>query len=224
MAIKRIVAPERFIGLSTDSKVSDGSTSIRPGATVLEYDTGDMYVTYNGADWVLKSDEVRGKLKQVTASIPLASLGTYSAYDVMSNSTDSGTTFAFPAIGRSNGAGGYITEAAVSLDTTGVTPRLTMFLFNALPIGGTIRDNVLNLHVQETDLDKSQRKIDWVATETLNSGASEAVATPSTYGNLPLPFICASNADDLYGVLVTRDAVILGTGGTATVSLIVEQY
>ncbi len=223
MAVKRIVAPERFIQALADTKVTDGSTSVRPGATTLEYD-GDMYITYDGVNWVPKLDSIRGRMKTVTASLPLASLNAYAANDILTNSTAAGTTFAFPAILRADGAYGYITGAKISFDTTAVTPRTSMFLFNAVPTGGTIRDNVLNLHITATDLAKYQGKIDWVATETLNSGASEALASPSTYGNLPISVKGASGADDLYGVLVTRDIVTLGTGGTATVSLTVEQY
>ncbi|KKL64554.1 hypothetical protein LCGC14_2163810 [marine sediment metagenome] len=37
-------------------------------------------------------------------------------------------------------------------------------------------------------------------------GNSETEATPSTVGNLPLAFNCASGDDALYGVLVTKDA------------------
>jgi len=223
MAVKRIVAPERFIQAVADTKVTDGSTSVRPGATTLEYD-GDMYITYDGANWVPKLDTVRGKLKTVSVSKPLASLGSYAAYDVMSNSTASGTSWGFTAVGRANGAYGYVTKARIVSDTTGKVFRPTMFLFNAIPVGAALNDNALNLSVAGTDSAKYIGKIDWVATETLNSGASEAVATPSTYGNLPLVFECNSGADDLFGVLVTRDAIALGTGGTVTVALTVEQY
>lgn len=58
MTVKRVVAPERFIGASspTDTKPTDGATSVRPGATYFEYDTKDLYITYDGTNWVVKKD------------------------------------------------------------------------------------------------------------------------------------------------------------------------
>ena len=58
MAVKRIVTPERFVGLSTDSKPTDGATSVRPGATFLEYDTNVLYITHDGTNWVVKSASI----------------------------------------------------------------------------------------------------------------------------------------------------------------------
>ncbi len=58
MTVKRVVTPERFVGASTDEKPTDGATSVRPGATFLEYDTGNLYTTYNGTTWVIKPSHV----------------------------------------------------------------------------------------------------------------------------------------------------------------------
>jgi hypothetical protein len=43
----------RFIGLSTDTE----PTSVNAGATFFEYDTGKLYTTPDGTNWVLKSAE-----------------------------------------------------------------------------------------------------------------------------------------------------------------------
>ncbi len=51
----------RFIGLSTDTKPTSG---IPTGATYLEYDTGKLYTTPDGSNWVLKSAE--GAIFQAT--------------------------------------------------------------------------------------------------------------------------------------------------------------
>jgi len=54
MTVKKIVAPEKYIGYSTDDK----PTKVRDGATFLEYDTGDLYITYNGGtNWTLKTPD-----------------------------------------------------------------------------------------------------------------------------------------------------------------------
>jgi hypothetical protein len=51
----------RWIGLSTDTKPTSG---IPVGATYLEYDTGKLYTTPDGSNWVLKSAE--GAIFQMT--------------------------------------------------------------------------------------------------------------------------------------------------------------
>jgi hypothetical protein len=67
-------------------------------------------------------------------------------------------------------------------------------------------------------------KIDFPAMEDLGTGDSEAIATPSTVGGLPLAFECASAADDLIGILVNRDAFTQVAGKEMRVVLTVEQY
>ena len=47
MAIKFITSIERFLGLSTDTK----PTSVPIGSEFYEYDSRDLYVTYDGTNW-----------------------------------------------------------------------------------------------------------------------------------------------------------------------------
>jgi len=55
-------------------------------------------------------------------------------------------------------------------------------------------------------------------------GDSESVVTPSTVGNLPLYFTCATTDDKLYGVLVTTIAFTNETAGDDyIIKLTVEQ-
>ena len=59
MAVKRIVTPNRFIGESTDTKYTQATNSrVRNGDTFYEQDTGDLYITYDGTNWVLKPNKV----------------------------------------------------------------------------------------------------------------------------------------------------------------------
>ena len=53
MTVKRIVTPEKFIGAAGEQP-TDGATSVRPGATFYDKDTGIMYITYDGTNWVVK--------------------------------------------------------------------------------------------------------------------------------------------------------------------------
>ena len=51
MTVRKIVTPERYIGLAGDTK----PTAVRSGATYYAYDSNDLYITYdNGANWSLK--------------------------------------------------------------------------------------------------------------------------------------------------------------------------
>ena len=92
-----------------------------------------------------------------------------------------------------------------------------MFLFNAAP-STNLNDNVANAAPAYADEAQYVGKIDFPALEDLG-GMSEAIATPSTTGNLPLAFECSSTADDLIGILVTRDAI---TGEVATNTLTIR--
>ena len=53
MTVKRIVGSDKFIGV-TGEEPTDGATTVRPGATFYDWETGIMYITYDGATWVEK--------------------------------------------------------------------------------------------------------------------------------------------------------------------------
>jgi len=166
---------------------------------------------------------VSGVQKQVSVTKALAAADDYAAEDVMCENATTGVAWTFAAIARANGASGYITKAHALWETTALTPRLTLYLFNAAPTT-ELDDNKANAAPAFADLAQYVGKIDFPAMEDLG-GMSESVATPSTTGNLPLAFTCATAADDLIGILVTRDAI---TGEVATKSmtirLTIEQY
>ena len=76
MSVKLITTIQRFTGLSTDTKPTGAV-----GCTFLEYDTGKLYETPDGTNWVLKSAEnalfqtTTIDLKQVAASYDLFTAG-----------------------------------------------------------------------------------------------------------------------------------------------------
>jgi hypothetical protein len=213
------VAHKLYIGAAADTK----PTGVPIGSRCYEYDTNKWYITDDdGTNW-REMQNVDGIVKTVSVTKALAAAGDYAAEDVLSESAIAGTAWTFTAVARANGASGYITKAHVICETTGLTPRLTLFLFKATPTSN-LNDNVANTALLHADLANYIGKIDFPAMEDLG-GDSEAVATPSTYGNLPLAFTCASGADDLYGILVTRDAITgESAGDDMTVRLTVEQY
>lgn len=52
MAVLRMATIKRFIGLSSDTKPTD---DIPPGSTFYEYDTGILFLCYDGTNWTPKS-------------------------------------------------------------------------------------------------------------------------------------------------------------------------
>ncbi len=137
-----------------------------------------------------------------------------------------GTDWDFDAAGKVNGGSGYIVKAQTICETTAVTPRLTLFLFNAAPAAGTaeLDDHAANTAVVHSLVSTYVGKIDFPAMEDLGTGDSEAIASPSTYGNLPLAYNCATADDALYGILVTRDAFTNTATNDMTITLVCEQY
>ena len=128
----------------------------------------------------------------------------------------------FAAVASKNGGTGYITKAQALWETTALTPGLTLYIFNATPTS-ELDDNKGNAAPAFADLAQYVGLIEFPSMKD-SGGMSEAIATPSTVGNLPLAFECATDADDLICILVTRDAI---TGEQAdeemTVRLTIEQ-
>jgi len=168
---------------------------------------------------------VSGVLKQVSVTKILEAAAAYHAADVLSESSTNaaGTSWLFAAVARANAAYGYITKAHVISETTAITPRLVLYLFSSTPTC-ELDDHAANTALLHADLAKYVGRIDFPAMSEHGTGCAEAIATPSTYGNLPLAFKCDAAADDLIGVLVTLDAFTQGVGDDMSISLTVEQY
>jgi len=166
--------------------------------------------------------EIISRLRTVSTTKACAAAGNYDAEDVISQSATEGTAWTFTNVVDREGQSGVIVMAEVLCETTALTHKLSLYLYNATPTC-VLNDNVANTGVLHADAAKYIGRIDFPALEDLG-GDSEAVATPSTYGNLPLAFVTATASRSIYGVLVTRDAI---TGETATddyiIRLTVEQ-
>ena len=170
-------------------------------------------------------------LKKITASKTLVAAENYTANDVLTNSASyPGTaaalvwTFDRPAL--SDGKGGMIIDAHVSFSKTGgitaITPRLALLLFTSLPTS-QLYDNYANTGCIAADVSN------YVGVILFNSlgnvgGSPETTASPSTFGNLPRSFVCAGDANVLYGILVILDAETNETAGTVTtIDLYIDQ-
>ncbi len=175
------------------------------------------------ADTYTYTHGIGAKTITVSTTKTLAAAGNYAAEDVLSEDADNGegTDWDFASIGKNNGSGGYITQAVALCSTTALTHRLTLYLFREPPTS-ELDDNSANTAVLAADKLNYVGRIDFPAGEDLG-GMSEAVVTTSTSGNLPLAFNCASDDRNLYGVVVTRDAITEEAAGmTLTISLTAE--
>mgnify|MGYP001563283972 CR=1 FL=1 len=168
------------------------------------------------------AQEVISRIKTVSVTKAVAAAGNYTAEDVICENATTGTCWTFTDIARQEGASGLIVKAQAICETTAQVQRLTLYVFKATPTS-ELRDNVGNTAPLLADLANYVGKIDFTAMEDLG-GMSESIATPSTYGNLPMAFTCAATSRSLYGILVTRDSF---TNETATddyvIRLTVEQ-
>lgn len=145
--------------------------------------------------------EDMGRVVSVIVSKKLAATTNYTAEDVLSEHVTAGTPYQFVVSEEADGSG-VIEKATVFTDITALTPRITLYIFNAPPTSN-LNDNVANAAPSLADHPVFEGQIDFMALEDLGGGSS-AVVTPNTSGNLPLPFKCVDGS--LYGVAVLRDA------------------
>ena len=159
----------------------------------------------------------------VAVTQALAAATAYHANDVMCSSAATGVQWTFAAIFRANTTYGRIVKATLQSQSENVVPECVAYVFNAAAT--TVdEDHAANTNPDAADLANYIGKVDFPALESLGTTDSVAVCTPSTYGNLPLAFTCSSTADDLFGVLVTRDAFTQTATDDITIKLTAEQY
>jgi len=167
-------------------------------------------------------------LKEVrdTKAIETTVGGAFGANEVISEDECTTTALAavwtFSAVTRKNAGFGYIVGATIGSESESVTPRLTLFLFNTAP-SSSLESGSANTAPDCDDYDKYIGKIDFPAMESLGTTGSVATVSPSTAGGLPLAFKCET-VDDIYGILVTRDAFTQTDGDDMTIILLIEQY
>lgn len=158
----------------------------------------------------------------VSVTKAVVAAGDYADEDIMSESASAGTCWTFADVAMVKGEALSIVKAQAICEVTGLVPRLTLYLFTATPTCA-LNDNTANTAVLHADIANYIGKIDFPALEDLG-GDSESLTTPGTYGNLPLEFSCASTDTDIYGVLVTRDAITGESAGMdVTIRLTVER-
>lgn len=156
-------------------------------------------------------------VRTVYDSKELAAAGDYAAEDVLSEATSGGTAFRFQGMARKKGKSGVIEKAQIYCSVTGLTPRVTVYLFNEDPTSNK-NDNAGNAAPNDADHIIWEGQLDYNALEDLGGGSSD-VLTPNTAGKLPLPYRCSPNHTTIYGIAVLRDAV---TGESAGMTLAIK--
>jgi hypothetical protein len=133
---------------------------------------------------------------------------TYTTGDVLCNSTTVPAVLTFDPVARENGGGGII-QAAIVIDSANVATKATLelWLFNVAP--AAVNDNAA-FAPSDTELTALIGVIPFPAANIFvgNAGAAAAGNCVEQSGTLDLPYKCAYNDRNLYGVLVVRSAYV----------------
>jgi hypothetical protein len=231
MAVTHETTIHRYIGLSTDTKPTHtrflaGTDSSDPfiGSTFYEYDTGMMWVNYDGDTWMPKGSVVAaGKLAKISTTKKLPTSNAYAVGNVVSDSESNGTIWSWANVVLSNAGIGEIVAASIISQATNVTPRLLLHIYSTSPTA-VVNDHVASTGIPWENAASYLGTIDFPALVNVGTGASYALTTPSTYGNLPIPFNCTTSSRIIYGSVITKDAWTPVANNSVTIALIVRQY
>ncbi len=161
------------------------------------------------------------RLVTVSVTTNLVANTTFAANTVLS----ANVAWNFANVTEIVGGTGYIVKAE-AIAQANITPRLKLFLFNSGTLTCNVNSNVASNAPAHADLAKvvSAQGIDFPALENYG-GDSYSAATPSTVGNLPLSFQCASDSNCLYGIVMTKDATAnITTLNQLTIKLTAELF
>lgn len=210
MTVKKENAIIRFIGASTDTKPTGATVPI--GSTFYEYDTKELYITYDNTNWVKKKVAPFNDIKVVRSVKTLDASAIYHAFDVLSEDSSSGvgTVWRFNSVVDGNGGSGVITHAQCMTETSSASGDISLYLFNATPTC-TLADHAANTAPVYSDVTASIYigKIDFPNLAAVGTtGEATAVVTPYTAsGGLPLPFVCESTTNAIFGVAIAESAL-----------------
>ncbi len=147
--------------------------------------------------------------KIIRVTKPLGAASAYHATDVLSESTSVGKDWDF-----NFGFTGELVFATVVSVTTALTPRLVLHLYR-FPPACQLNDHATATSPVAADLVNFICAIDFPSLTSIGTGMSYSVATPSTYGNIPILL----DTPKIYGVLHTLTAFEPAVGGDMTIFL-----
>ena len=192
---------QRFIGASTDTK----PTSVNIGSTFLEYDTSEMYTTYDGSTWVQKKSAPFNNVRIVRSIKTLEASAIYHANDVLSESVsaDKATVWTFLSVVDGNGGAGVINAVRCLAETTSASGDVYLDLYSASSPGCNLIDHASNTSPVHGDVTASTflGRIHIQKLAGAGSGDAVAIATTETASSgLPLTFVCGSSTNSIFGV------------------------
>jgi len=157
----------------------------------------------------------------VSTTVAVPATTDYAAEDVLSDSASAGTSWTFSNVVAEEGGSGTIVNALCICQTTQVTHRPTLYLYNVVPTSN-LNDNAGNAAPSWTDRAGYIGKITFPALSD-KGGATETEVNPGS-GGLPKPFVCGVTLRDIYGILITEDAITAESAGHSyLINLLIDQ-
>lgn len=209
MAEKLIGTIQRFVGLSSDTK----PTSAPVGSTFYEYDTNNLYITYDdGSNWAAMQTGIKSPESQVSDNFTRPANATpYTAGDVVG--TDPGANISFTNVTALSESGFVIMGANLRIDIAAVPSGMGEFrlhLYDSAPTA--IADNsAMNLIAA----DRSK----YLGFITMSTPVDLGNTLWSQNDEINFKSKLASASTTLTGVLETRAAFTPSSGDVFTVYL-----
>ncbi len=165
----------------------------------------------------------RPQIVEVYAEKSIRANGAYTAGDVVAEAV--GVPWTFKNVVRRNGGAGEIIFAHIEAQTTAIASVFSQFVHTATPTC-ELDDADANTAPILADVQRGiyKGRFDYTACDDIGTGMSETKSSPSTYGGLPIPFVCEPNSRDLHCVLAIQNAVDLVDNTTLRNSLVIKQW
>ncbi len=153
--------------------------------------------------------------------------GAYTAGDVVSNKPTGGgaTPWVFHNVVREDGGAGEIMAVKIEAQTTAIASVFSLFAHSDVPTC-ELDDADANTAPLLADVTSGiyKGRVDFTACDDVGTGMSETMATTSTYGKLPIPFVCKPGSKDLHCVLAIQNAVDLADDTYLRITMLIRQY
>ena len=153
-----------------------------------------------------------------------ANANAHAAGDVLSetDTAGAGTPWVFKNAAKVSGGSGYIVQADVNIEPELQTHRIALQVYTKYPTCELDDNAAVN---SPNPVDASSFVGEILLPALGSRGANSfAVATPSTTGNLPLAFKCATGSRDLYIVAIAVDATTHTATEEMAVTLLIEPH
>jgi len=143
----------------------------------------------------------------------------YSANDVVSNSTSSTTLIDLASAVRANGASGYIVAARLFTDKKSITPKFRVHFFNAS--NPTVSVDNANMRLLYADVAKYLGYVDLAAMAT-GKDTTNSTMSFSANSAVRLPVVAGGATRSIYAVLETLDNFAPASGQKFTLSIFID--